>query len=592
MTTNLVTSTNQFIELVRASRLVESGRMDRSEHTLRKAPTAKDAAIALVNHGWLTRYQAERLLSGRARGFFIDNYAVQDLLGFGGMGRIYIAKDTTTGETVALKVLTERHEVDSGMLTRLQMEAEAGMRLDHPNVIRTLKTGDTGAVFYMVMEFVQGISLYEVLATGGRLPWSQASDVIAQVAQGLHHAHQRALVHRDVKPANILVTEDGRAKILDFGLALLTDEAEAEFSLQMIFGHDCLGTADYIAPEQSRNSSQVDARADVYGLGCTLYFALSGKPPFPVDGVRAKLEAQRNETPKPIRELVPETPPALAGVLGQMMAKDPADRFQSADEAAVALQRFAKREPIAIPFRKVLAARSKAVRRKAAAHRAQQGGSSTGSSVTGGPRTSDSVMGSSVISARQPGSTKQMHEEFDTSIEPRPPLSPPAPESPVEAVVNQVNDSIDEEPTDGITQTMRAAGQSLPMSVALYLIPEGEETGIGLVNSPTILGRDRNCDIVWDHSDISGKHCEFKFQNGFWTVTDLNSTNGIEIDGDQVHSRMLLAGERLTVSQIYHFDVSDTPSREKSTTAWVKWIGIAAAVASVAGAIWWLGFSG
>ncbi len=590
MTTNLVTSTEQFIELVRASRLVESGRMDRSEGTLKKAATAKEAAIALVNHGWLTRYQAERLLSGRARGFFIDNYAVQDLLGFGGMGRIYIAKDTETGETVALKVLTERHEVDSGMLTRLQMEAEAGMRLDHPNVIRTLKTGDTGAVFYMVMEFVQGISLYEVLATGGRLPWSQASDVTAQVAQGLHHAHQKALVHRDVKPANILVTEDGRAKILDFGLALLTDEAEAEFSLQMIFGHDCLGTADYIAPEQSRNSSQVDARADVYGLGCTLYFALSGKPPFPVEGVRAKLEAQRNETPKSIRELVPEIPPALAGVLGKMMAKDPADRYQSADETALALQRFAKREPIAIPFQKVLAARSKAVRRKAAAHRAQQGGSSTGSSVTGGPRTNDSVMGSSVISARQPASTKQMHEEFDTSVEPRYPSSTPATESPVEAVVN---DAIDEEqPSDGITQTMRAAGQSLPMSVALYLIPEGEETGIGLVNSPTILGRDRNCDIVWDHSDVSGKHCEFRFQNGFWTVTDLNSTNGIAIDGDQVHSRMLLAGEQLTVAQIYDFDVSDTPSREKSNSAWLKWVGIAAAVAGVAGAIWWLGFSG
>ncbi|WP_166830781.1 protein kinase domain-containing protein [Thalassoroseus pseudoceratinae] len=588
MTTNLVTSTEQFIELVRASRLVEAGRIERSEAALRKAATAKEAAIALVNHGWLTRYQAERLLSGRARGFFIDNYAVQDLLGFGGMGRIYIAKDTTTGEQVALKVLTERHEVDPGMLTRMQMEAEAGMRLDHPNVIRTLKTGDTGAVFYMVMEFVQGISLYEVLATGGPLPWSQASDVIAQVAQGLHHAHQRDLVHRDVKPANILVTEDGRAKILDFGLALLTDEEDAEFSLQMIFGHDCLGTADYIAPEQSRNSSEVDARADVYGLGCTLYFAMSGKPPFPVEGVRAKLEAQRNETPKPIQELAPETPPALAGVLGRMMAKDPADRFQSADEAAVALQRFAKREPIAIPFQKVLAARSKAVRRKVAAHRAQQGGSTTGSSVTGGPRTSDSVMGSSVISSRQPGSTKQMHEEFDTSIQPRNPSKTPT-DRPVETVASFAEN---EEPTDGITQTMRAAGQSLPMSVALYLIPEGEETGIGLVNSPTILGRDRNCDIVWDHSDISGKHCEFRFQNGFWTVTDLKSTNGIEIDGEEVHSRMLLAGERLTVAQIYHFDVSDTPSREKSNSPIGKWLGIAAAVAGLAGAIWWFGFSG
>ena len=583
MTANLVTSTEQFIELVRTSRLVEAGRMERSEATLRKATTAKEAAIALVNHGWLTRYQAERLLSGRARGFFIDNYAVQDLLGFGGMGRIYIAKDTETGETVALKVLTERHEVDSGMLTRLQMEAEAGMRLDHPNVIRTLKTGDTGAVFYMVMEFVQGISLYEVLATGGPLPWSQASDVIAQVAQGLHHAHQHALVHRDVKPANILVTEDGRAKILDFGLALLTDEEDAEFSLQMIFGHDCLGTADYIAPEQSRNSSVVDARADVYGLGCTLYFALSGKPPFPVEGVRAKLEAQRNETPKSIRELVPDTPPALAGVLGKMMAKDPADRFQTADEAAVALQRFAKREPIAIPFQKVLAARSKAVRRKAAAHRAQQGGSSTGSSVTGGPRFSDSVMGSSVISARQPGSTKQMHEEFDTSIEPRHPAPP------IDEYVEETATSSPtvEEPADGLTKTMRAAGQSLPMSVALYLISEGEEAGIALVNSPTILGRDRNCDIVWDHSDISGKHCEFRFQNGFWTVTDLKSTNGIEIDGEQVHSRMLLAGERLTVAQIYHFDVSDTPSRERSQSSWGMWLGIATAVATLAGAVWW-----
>ena len=233
----------------------------------------------------LTRYQANRLLAGSRRGLFIDDYKIIEILGFGGMGYLYAADELKTGWKVALKVLSDRYRHDSGMLSRFRLEAEAGLKLSHPNILRTKALNRSediyGVIHYMVLELIRGISLHELLVIRKRtLPWRQACDVICQAAAGLHYAHEQGLVHRDVKPDNMLIRPDGTVKVLDFGLAMI-ERSEAEYSMAVIQGQDCLGTADYISPEQSLDSLHVDRRADIYSLGCTFYFLSPAGRRFP-----------------------------------------------------------------------------------------------------------------------------------------------------------------------------------------------------------------------------------------------------------------------------------------------------------------------
>src|SRR5262245_21499695 len=344
-------------------------------------PVAKDVARAFVRDGLLTRFQAERLLEGRYRGFFIDHYKVLEILGAGGMSCLYLAEDMESGERVALKVLSDVHKNDAAMLTRLKIEARAGQRLRHSAIIRTEavhRTDDVmGEVWYLVMEYVEGINLEELINLQGPIPAAQACDFIWQAAAGLQHAHSAGLVHRDVKPGNLLVDKHGTVKILDFGLALLDGEEAAadEFSLAMIFGHSCLGTADYISPEQSRDSYAVDIRADIYSLGCTLYVALSGKLPYPMASSCQKLEGHRHHQAAPLSQVAKRVPAELIAVVDKMMAKRPEDRYQSMSAVVEALTPFARRQPVEFDFPKILAWRARDARRRFAGQR-RPGGSS------------------------------------------------------------------------------------------------------------------------------------------------------------------------------------------------------------------------
>jgi serine/threonine protein kinase len=623
MTVSQVTSSDQFVELLATSGLLPAALLDKiatqvaaqvaarvtqraGDESAGPEISAKDIATELVRQNVLTRYQAERLLSGRARGFFIDRYKVRDILGFGGMGRIYTAEDQQTGRVVALKVLTERHEVDQGMLTRLKLEAEAGARLDHPNVVRTFEHGDTGAVFYMVMEFVRGISLYEVVRVFGALPWRQACDVIGQAAAGLHHAHTRGLVHRDVKPANLLVDAEGNAKVLDFGLALIADEDDAEFSLQMIFGHDCLGTADFIAPEQSLDSRAVDARADVYSLGCTLYFALCGHAPFPEGTTKQKLNAQRTQKPRSIRELVPTVPPEVEAVLGRMLAKSPDDRFATAEEAGAALRALGRRAPIPIDFDRILAARARIARKRAAEHRHARGdssssGSSTGSSpdsssssVTGGPLTGSALNGSSASGSAlldRAGSTKQMQEDFETAVSPKPSdTSPGVPrQQPGRDAGPSVPPYADAHLSDDMTMTMWAAAErSNSAPTTAFLKPLGGGLPIRLAERTVRLGRDPSCEIVLDRQGVSGKHCEFAFEGSWWKVTDSGSKNGVQVNGQDVKSRMLIRGDVISIAKLYHFRIDDREEDPRPRSRKLRLIAAATVIAALAALAWWL----
>ncbi len=341
---------------------------------------AKDIAEKLIAQGMLTTYQAEELLDGNARSFFVDKYKKQHVLGIGGMGHLYIAEDVETGQQVALKMLSRENEANPGLLARFKIEARVGMKLNHPNIVKTLRLdhvdGIYGDVYYMIMEFVEAISLEELVALQGPKPWQQACDIIGQAAAGLYHAHLHGLTHRDVKPANLLVSTAGHVKVLDFGLSLFDKEGD-EFSLAMIFGQDCLGTADYIAPEQTLDSYKVDPRADIYSLGCTFYATLTGRVPFPNTTTSQKLELQRTKQPQSIREINPDVPAEIEAIVTKMMAKKRENRFQSARDVCVALAPFAKRLPAEFDYQRILRIRAREARKRLAAR--NQSGSQYGS---------------------------------------------------------------------------------------------------------------------------------------------------------------------------------------------------------------------
>ncbi|MDA1050046.1 MAG: serine/threonine-protein kinase [Planctomycetota bacterium] len=362
-------STTEFLTLLKKSELLPQADLQDAALTAAQLddPTQEAIADVLVEDGYLTRFQADRLLEGSFRGLVIDGYKIVEVLGRGGMGWVYIAEDSETHWRVAIKVLPDEARHDAGTLARFRLEAQAGMRLNHPNIVRSHKLGEAedryGRVAYMVMELVRGVNLFEFMLMKKKLDVGHACDIIMQAAQGLEYAHEQGLVHRDIKPENILICADGTVKILDFGLAMI-DENDEEFSMAMIFGQNRLGTADYISPEQYLDSYQVDARADLYSLGCTLYFALTGKVPFPFESSGQKLKAHLKKKATPVQKLRPDVPRQVAAIVAKLMAKRPENRFQTAKEVARYLRPLAERQATAFNFRSVLNARMSHAKRK------------------------------------------------------------------------------------------------------------------------------------------------------------------------------------------------------------------------------------
>jgi serine/threonine protein kinase len=296
----------------------------------------RELASRLVDEGVLTRFQREQLLRGKYRGFTLGKYHVLERLGSGGMGTVYLAEHRDMRRRVALKVLTTDRRKDSSIVARFRREARAVGALAHPNIVHALDFNEDGEVLFLVMEYVEGVSLHELVARHGPLAFARAAHYVRQAALGLQHAHESAgIVHRDIKPGNILVDRHGTVKVLDMGLARFFHDEEDILTRK--FDAKILGTADYLAPEQALDSHSVDVRADIYGLGATFYFLLTGSPPFPEGTPAQKILAHRLRTPRPVRELRPEVPAELAAVLEKMMAKDPGQRYQTPREVADAL---------------------------------------------------------------------------------------------------------------------------------------------------------------------------------------------------------------------------------------------------------------
>jgi hypothetical protein len=269
-----------------------------------------------------------------------SRYRVLRLLGKGGMGAVYLAEHLVMGRQVALKTIAAGFLTSEEAVGRFRREVRAAARLNHPNIVQAYDADQAGSLHFLVMEYVQGLSVAEYARRKGPLPVEQACSIVAQAAVGLQHAHEQGLIHRDVKPQNLMLTSKGQVKVLDFGLVQFVRPEDVLNDSARTATGAVLGTADYIAPEQTSSSRTVDIRADVYSLGCTLYYLLAGRVPFPEGTVIDKFIHHATTAPPPLPALRAGLPPELVAVVEKMMAKRPEDRYQTPGEAARALRPF------------------------------------------------------------------------------------------------------------------------------------------------------------------------------------------------------------------------------------------------------------
>ena len=333
---------DEFLDLVQRSGIADDSRIKSALNKLSaQSGVPSDPsklAAALVREGLLTYFQADQLLQGKWKRFFIGKYKVLERLGAGGMGQVFLCEHKLMRRRVAVKVLPAAKAQDPASLERFYREARAVAALDHPNIVRAYDIDQDDSLHFLVMEYVDGTNLQDLVKKNTVLDFTRACHYIYGTAVGLQHAHEMGLVHRDIKPGNILVDRSGVVKILDMGLARFFNDEDD--SLTKKYDESILGTADYLAPEQALDSHSVDIRADIYSLGATFYFLLTGSPPFPEGTVAQKLLWHQTRHPAPLRSLRPDTPQELVDVIARMMDKDLLRRFQTPAELMTALAQW------------------------------------------------------------------------------------------------------------------------------------------------------------------------------------------------------------------------------------------------------------
>jgi len=365
-------SAPEFLDILRKSGLVPADKLDALLDKHQAAGTTPQTldqiANLLVRESMLTFFQAKQLRLGRYKRFTIGaKYRLLELIGAGGMGAVYLCEHTLMRRLVALKVLPVEKLEDKSNEERFYREARAVAALDHPNIVRAYDIDHYEKLHFLVMEYVDGTSLQEIIARcvveKRHFDPVRAAHYIAQSAVGMQHGHDLGMVHRDIKPGNLLLDRSGVIKVLDMGLARFFNKQQD--SVTEKYDDKCvLGTADYLAPEQAV-SNMVDIRADIYALGGTLYFMLTGQTPFPDGTIAAKLVAHQTKEPRPVESFRSDVPPGILAVLRKMMAKNARDRYQEPMEVAEALAEWAEQPvsppsaremPIHCPFVQALAA--------------------------------------------------------------------------------------------------------------------------------------------------------------------------------------------------------------------------------------------
>jgi eukaryotic-like serine/threonine-protein kinase len=332
---------DDFVADVVKSGLVPASVLARAQTLISPEPSQNAAsrlARMLIDEGTLTSYQANKLLAGVVKGFFLGGFRIQRRLGQGGMGKVYLGVRQSDGQRVALKVLPPKKAIgETQALLRFRREMDLSQRVKHRNIARTLEVGVEGDVNFMVMEYIPGDSLYNIVHSekGGPFRVPDTARIFVGVCEGLTAAHQAGLIHRDIKPSNIMITPDGEVKLLDLGLARALDDVNSLTRENVV-----IGTLDYASPEQLSDAARADRRSDMYSIGCTLYFTLSGHPPFEGGDVVNKIFKQRMEDPEPLERAAKGVPAAFAAIVRKLMAKNPAERYQTANELKADLIRW------------------------------------------------------------------------------------------------------------------------------------------------------------------------------------------------------------------------------------------------------------
>src|SRR4051812_8271042 len=325
--------------------LAESGLVDPADALPVTVPlTADGAEIAwvLVASGKLSQYQADAILARRFGDLRIGNYDVVDRLGAGGMGTVFKARHRRMKRVVALKVLSKEVAASELFVSRFQREVETIARLTHPNIVMAFDADECEAGPFLVMEFVNGRDLTAEVAASGPLPVTDAVDRILQAARGLDWAHRQGIIHRDIKPGNLLRDADGTVKVADLGLARIS-KSEGQTALTQ--AGSVFGTVDYMSPEQAVDSGDVDARADVYSLGCTLYYLLTGRAPYEGGSLMGVMLKHRDSPVPSLRAVRPDVPPGLDTIYARMVAKRPDDRQATMAEVIQQLEQVRPKLP-------------------------------------------------------------------------------------------------------------------------------------------------------------------------------------------------------------------------------------------------------
>jgi serine/threonine-protein kinase len=358
----MIVSTGALIDALRQFQLLSAEKLAELPYLASgRCADARALAKVLGQRGWLTIFQINQILEGKAKNLVTGPYLILDRLGQGGLSQVFKARHMEHDWIVALKIIRPEAMADAEGRKQFLREMEAMARLEHPNIVQFCDLDQAGELYYFAMEFVDGTDLGKHVGLCGALPVGEASDYIRQAALGLQHAHERNLVHRDIKPVNLFLTQVATArvqerggttarqatkpliKILDWGLAgLRYPKGQSNPELIESMARGIVGTADYLSPEQARNHHTVDIRGDIYSLGCTFYFLLTGQAPFPMGTLMQKILQHQQAQPAPVSSFREDVPAEILAILKRMLAKDPDERFQIPAAVALALAPFAR----------------------------------------------------------------------------------------------------------------------------------------------------------------------------------------------------------------------------------------------------------
>jgi len=334
-------TTADLLDVLRQGPYLEPEQLDELTRQIApRCPGVRELAKELVDRGWLTPWQINQLAKGKGEDLLLGQFLLLTPLGEGGMGQVFKARQRRLGRLSALKIVRKECLASPAAVQRFRREAQAAARLDHPNIVRVYDADEVKGTHLLAMEYIDGVDLSKLVKKDGPRPVVEACQFIRQAALGLQHAHERGMVHRDIKPSNLMCTKQGTIKILDMGLARLDQSSPETDAGPLTATGAVMGTPDYLAPEQARNARQVDIRADIYSLGCTLYYLLTGRPPFQSESLTEKLLQHQMDEPPAVEKVRPGLPAGLPAIIRKMMAKKPDDRFATPGAVAAALAPF------------------------------------------------------------------------------------------------------------------------------------------------------------------------------------------------------------------------------------------------------------